>query len=63
MNENLKAGIIEEIKYQIVGFGSIPDVELTEQEIESIATLILFDDHFNMELMNIIRERIRILKK
>jgi len=63
MNEDLKKGIIEEIKYQIIGFGSIPDINLTEEEIEGIATVVLFDDHFNAELMNIIRERIRILKK
>ena len=63
MNDDLKKGIIEEIRYQAIGFGSIPDVELTEEEIEGIATVILFDDHFNAELLNIIRERIRILKK
>lgn len=63
MNEDLKKGIIEEIRYQTIGFGSIPDVDLTEEEIEGIATVIMFDDKFNAELMNVIRERIRILKK
>ena len=63
MNEELKKGIIEEIKYQIIGFGSIPTVDLTDEEIEGIATVIMFDEKFNAELLNIIRERIRILRK